>query len=102
MDTKFKPGQSGNPAGRPKGSTSRTTEELRGLIGELVYKNWDRVCKAIDNMDDEKAVMTIERLLRHYLPQLRDTTTRIDLKSLNEAELNQLIDEIINHYEKQN
>jgi hypothetical protein len=29
----FKPGESGNPAGRPKGSGNRSTSALRGLIG---------------------------------------------------------------------
>lgn len=31
-DTRFRPGQSGNPSGRPKGSRNATTLALEGLL----------------------------------------------------------------------
>jgi len=38
QDTKFKPGVSGNPAGRPKGSRNWTTE-MDEIVEELAIKN---------------------------------------------------------------
>ena len=40
--TKFQPGESGNPAGRPKGATSKQLAYLRGAANRLLPLMFDR------------------------------------------------------------
>jgi len=48
-DTKpgFKPGQSGNPAGRPKGSRNRSTLALEAIFEGEVEGYYDDVCSGL-------------------------------------------------------
>ena len=42
QDTRFKPGQSGNPAGRPKGSRNRVSEKLLETLAIRLRRPWQR------------------------------------------------------------
>ena len=57
-----------NVNGRPKGTPNRTTEQMRAVIGDIIEENLPRIREAIKNMDDDKLVTVVERLLKHYLP----------------------------------
>ena len=57
-----------NVNGRPKGKANKTTEEIRAVIGSIIEENLPRIREAIKNMDDDKLVTVVERLLKHYLP----------------------------------
>ena len=50
-DTRFKPGQSGNPSGRPKGARHRTTVAIEALLegeGEALTRKAIELAKAGD------------------------------------------------------
>jgi hypothetical protein len=77
----FQPGQSGNPAGRPRGARNRITM----LVEELLAGNADAlVRKLIDQaMAGNPAAMAL--LARSLLPQRKGATVRIDLPELEQA-----------------
>jgi hypothetical protein len=51
VDTRFKPGQSGNPSGRPKGARHRTTVAIEALLegeGEALTRKAIELAKSGD------------------------------------------------------
>ena len=65
---KFQPGQSGNPAGRPRGAKSRTTAQLRNLLQNFIEDNWESIQTEFDILDGKDKLNFLERLLKHVLP----------------------------------
>lgn len=68
MSTKFKPGRSGNPAGRPKGTKDRRTE-LRELIKPHAP---DLIAKALA-LANEGDTAALKLLLERAVPPYRPT-----------------------------
>lgn len=75
-DTRFKKGQSGNPAGRPKGSKNRTTlvkQAIEGqLVDELSGESIEILKKAIEMAKKGDQAM-IKLIIERVLPLRRAT-----------------------------
>ena len=72
----FKPGQSGNPSGRPKGATSKSTLRIREAYQMLIENNLDNLTLWLEQMADRdpaKAADTMLRLSEYILPKLSRT-----------------------------
>lgn len=69
----FKPGQSGNPNGRPKGSKNKITEHIREAYQQLTEDNLDNMTTWLAQIaaDDPKAAMDLMlRLSEYIIPKL--------------------------------
>lgn len=83
----FKPGESGNPAGRPKGRANKITEELKEAFAQVLgnklpeFEEWlDRVAET----DPAKALDLAVKLSERFVPALaRQEITGADGKDLN-------------------
>ena len=77
----FKPGESGNPAGRPRGSRNRTTLAIEALL--------DGEAEALTRKAIEKALagdtMALRICMDRIAPPRRDRPTPFDLPVLMEA-----------------
>ena len=79
--TRWAPGQSGNPAGRPKGSRNRATLLLEGLIegqGEAVVQALLAAAKGGD-------VSAARALLDRLVPPRKERPVRVALPALRSA-----------------
>ncbi len=75
---KFKPGQSGNPAGRPKGSKDRRTD-LRKQLGEHSQAVIDKVVSACLDDGDMMACRTIvDRIVSPLRPKTEPVAFELD------------------------
>lgn len=69
-DTQFKPGQSGNPAGRPKGSRSKLSEAFLLALADDFENNGVDAVKKVREEKPEAYLNTIGRLM----PKLMELT----------------------------
>jgi hypothetical protein len=80
--TRFKPGQSGNPAGRPKGSRNATTVALENLLdGQAVALTSKAVELALSG-DMAALRLCIDRIL----PPRKDRPVTFDLPEIKSAQ----------------
>ena len=69
----FKPGESGNPNGRPKGAPNKTTKEIREAYQNLVEMNLDNMTmwlQEVAMVDPEKAMDLMLKLSEYIIPKL--------------------------------
>ena len=71
---KFQPGQSGNPAGRPRGSGIPKTKDLREKLKELVSIEIDGLPELLSQLEPKDRAATIVQLARFVLPRVADMT----------------------------
>ena len=77
-DTRFKPGQSGNPSGRPKGARHRTTVAIEALLegeGEALTRKAIELAKAGD-------MQALRLCMDRLAPPRKDSPVAFDLPEM--------------------
>ena len=72
----FKPGESGNPNGRPKGSKNKKTEAIREAYQKLTENNLESMSiwlSQVASEDPAKAMDLMLRLSEYIIPKLART-----------------------------
>ena len=87
QDTRFKPGQSGNPAGRPKGSRNKFTEAFFKLLA-ADYESHGK--EAIEKVRQKHPVQYL-RLIVSVLPKRREKPAALPAERLTNEELDHLV-----------
>jgi hypothetical protein len=85
---KFKPGQSGNPAGRKKGSKNRTTEEIRQALLSILDNHLTQISADLKKMNPKDRANWLIALAKHLTPPA------LNPEMLTESMLEQLIEHI--------
>jgi hypothetical protein len=67
---RYKPGQSGNPLGRPKGVPNATTSEVRRIITNIVADHLHQVYADLESLSPKDRVAAIIALSQIALPRL--------------------------------
>jgi Family of unknown function (DUF5681) len=81
QDTRFKPGQSGNPAGKPKGARNKITRAIEALLdgeGEALTR------KAIE-LAKEGDIAALRLCIDRLVPPRRDRPVSFDLPNIDSA-----------------
>ncbi len=82
----YEPGESGNRLGRPKGSKSKTTEQIRRLIQDFIEAHWYELETDWGKLKPRERWDLIEKLMRHTLPRPLH-----DLEKLTDEQLDSII-----------
>ena len=68
-NTKFKPGQSGNPKGRPKGTPNKSTAELKEALQSVLDSELGKIQKHLNQLEPKERLEIIIKLLPYILPK---------------------------------
>jgi len=77
----FKPGQSGNPNGRPAGVPNRTSQKVRDAYQMLLENNLDNMSMWLAQVaadSPERALDLMLKLSEYILPKLARTETTLE------------------------
>ena len=85
----YKPGETGNKRGRPKGTKSKTGEYLRSLIQDFIHDHWNDLKTDWDKLKPRERWDLIEKLLRHTLPRPLH-----ELEKLTDEQLDYIIQQL--------
>ena len=75
-----KKGNTGNPAGRPKGSKNKVSTELKTWVQMLITSNTEQLEKDLQSLEPNQKWVIIEKLLQFVIPkatihlETKDTT----------------------------
>jgi hypothetical protein len=76
----FKPGQSGNPAGKPKGVPNKITSQMRETFTDIFNNNKDKIQGDIDKLEPKDRVKFWVELMPYFLPRLTATKAELTVR----------------------
>lgn len=88
--------EKGNP-GKPKGAKNKVNGQMRDLIQQLFDDNFEKIQQDLEELEPKDRLKFLSDLLPYLLPKLQSTThsTKIDLDSMSEEDLDILINRIV-------
>jgi hypothetical protein len=93
-------GQTGNPAGRPKGVPNKNSKTTRDFITQLIDKNQGQIVKDLKSLGPKDRLMILEKLLVYTVPKM--TASNITIGDLSNENLETLINQTIKNIENGN
>ena len=92
----FEKGISGNPEGRPKGATNKTSMQLREMITDFLENNFEKVVSDFEGLKPKERVKLYCDLLQYGLPRLQAVQLETDFERLPDDQLQAIIEGLKN------
>jgi len=80
--------------GRMQGVPNRLTGDLRTKVNQIIENNIGTIQQDIESLEPKDRLLILEKLLKYTLPTLASQNIEIDLNSLSDAQLDQIINSI--------
>ena len=93
-------GKTNNPNGRPKGSPNKLTSDLKNRIAQIVENGFENVESDLEALEAKDRVNAYLKFLEYLLPKQRET--KIDVSSLSDDEVEELLNKALNRVNHEN
>lgn len=87
-------GMTNNKNGRPAGTANKLTSDLRSKINTIIENQIDCIEKDLQALEPKERLQIVEKLISYCVPKLQAQSIEIDLNSLSDAQLDQIINSI--------
>lgn len=88
----FEKGISGNPEGRPKGATNKTSLQLREMITDFLETNFEKIKNDFEMLSAKERAKLYCDLLQYGLPKLQTVQLETDFERLPDDQLDFIIE----------
>lgn len=75
-EREWKPGESGNPNGRPKGAKNKITVDLKTAFADMLQNNAAQMEKDLMGLTPEKRLLAIARFAEFVVPKKSEIDTK--------------------------
>jgi len=76
--SQFKPGLSGNPQGRPKGSKNKTTSDIKEKWRQILENQMKTLEQDLEEMKPDERVKLIASISEFFIPKLQRKSIGIE------------------------
>lgn len=92
----FKKGESGNPKGRPRGSTGEKTKYIRDWITSLIGSNAQSLSENFKHLPSKEKWRVITQLMPYVIPKQTETKVKADVNfsQLSDEQVDNIISQI--------
>jgi len=96
--------QKGSPktGGRTPGTPNRVTQELRLRIKNFLDARWEQFETDFNSLEVWQRLQLMERLLPYATPKMKESEITLNMETLTDAQLTQLLDAVIQTNEQPN
>lgn len=83
-----------NPAGRPSGAVNKSSAEIRAAFQMLVENNLETLEQDLKIVKPDQRINFILKMAEFFLPKLMAQKIEVDLNTLTEIQIEQIINSI--------
>ena len=99
---RFRPGESGNPTGRRRGTRNRVTRELRDLIKSFLESHFEETIVIWEKANPREKLTFFINLLPYILPRMEKASLDISFDQLTENDIDKIINHLLNQPKNEN
>lgn len=80
--------------GRQKGTPNKVTANAREWLGKLIDENRAQIKRDLKALEPKERLLVLEKFMSYAIPKLQAVSASVDIDTLNDAQLEEVINGI--------